>query len=461
MRHLTLEEKVGQLMIFGFPDQDVPEYIQDFILHHNLGGIIHFSHNIANRAQIKALNAKLQDLAHKSASAMDLLITVDQEGGRVARLFTDVKVSPGNRALGAAANLEWSGTVAELMGEELRAHGFNVNLAPCVDVNNNPQNPVIGTRSFGPETKLVCDFGEAAIRGLQKHVMAVAKHFPGHGDTNVDSHLSMPVIEHDLERLKRIELPPFKRAIQCGVGGILAAHVLFPSLEKQELPASLSPSIVTKLLREQLGFQGLIFTDCMEMGAITEQYAMGEAVVLAVVAGCDLVFVSHTKERQEEAYWAVVEAVKNGRISMERLDQSVERIRLAKQRLEGYKTNPLCLGEQTYPRLIEEIVKNSRTVIQSQETFPALVVVEPEAQAASNASLALALSQGGCQVEALTMDLNCVLEERQRLLNLVASRSTVVIAVQDAHLHPGQILLIEELANVVQKVIAVGPVQLG
>lgn len=468
-KNLTLEEKVGQLMMFGFQELTVPEYIKEFILKHNLGGIIHFSRNIVDPEQIKGVNEELQALAQQSPSGIDLLISLDQEGGSVARLTQGVAVSPGNMALGATANPHLVEKVASIMGEELRAVGFNVNLAPCVDVNNNPLNPVIGVRSYGSDPKLVGELGVAATRGFQKHLIAVAKHFPGHGDTHVDSHLSMPIINHDWERLSTVELPPFEDAIHNGVGAILAAHVLFPALESNlRLPATLSHNVLTKLLREQLGFKGLIFTDCMEMEAITKQYSMGEAAVLAIEAGVDVVLVSHTPERQSEAYWAVVEAVKTGRISMDRIEQSYNRVKAAKEALVATKDLARTLNTAEHQEVMKQVVRESLTVVQDRGNLPLkqqeLVVIETRAQATSIAEekiseaqgLAEALRQGGFTVRGEKVGLTCSSEERKKLVELTANQPLVIIVSQDAHRYEGQSELIREIMDVAQEVVVIG-----
>lgn len=468
-KNLTLEEKVGQLMMFGFREQNVPEYIKEFILHHNLGGIVHFSRNIVDPEQIKAVNDELQDLAQQSPSGTDLLISLDQEGGSVARLTKGVSVSPGNMALGATRNPQLVEEASAIVAEELRAVGFNVNLAPCVDVNNNGLNPVIGVRSYGSDPQLVGELGVAAIKGLQRHLLAVAKHFPGHGDTNVDSHLNMPIINHDWERLSTVELPPFEQAINAGVGAILAAHVLFPALESNpRLPATLSHNVLTKLLREQLGYEGLIFTDCMEMEAITKQYPMGEAAVLAIEAGVDMVLVSHTPERQAEAYWAVVDAVKSGRISRERIDQSYARIKKAKEALAVTKDLPRTIGNRAHREVMEQIVRESLTVVQDRGNLPLtqenLVVIETRAQATSIAEEKISDAQGlgetlrkaGFKVQGAKVGLTCSAEEKSRLVELATNQPLVIIVSQDAHRYEGQSELIQEVIEVAQEVIVIG-----
>lgn len=468
-KSLTLEEKVGQLMMFGFQERAISEHIKEFIVKHNLGGIIHFSRNIVDPNQIQALNADLQKLASQSPSGSELLISLDQEGGSVARLTKGVAVSPGNMALGATGDPDLVEQAAEIMGEELRAVGFNVNLAPCVDVNNNPQNPVIGVRSFGSDPHLVGELGAAAIRGFQKHLLATAKHFPGHGDTHVDSHLSVPVIEHTWERLNQVELPPFRQAILGGVAAILAAHVLFPALEPNpNLPATLSPNVLTKLLREQLGFEGLIFTDCMEMEAITKQYSLGEAAVLAIQAGVDMVLVSHTPERQREAYWAIVEAVQTGRIELARIEESLRRIKQAKRQLASLAQRPRSFGNSLQERLMEDVAARSLTVVQDRGNLPLkhdeVFVIETVAQATSiaeekiegSANLAQALKAEGLKVDGEKVGLSPGRNERKRLVELATNRPLVLIVSQDAHRYEGQSELIQEIAKVAKEVIVIG-----
>lgn len=468
-KDLSIEQKIGQLMMFGFQEQEIPEYIKEFILEHNLGGIIHFSRNIVSPEQIQGINEQLQALAKDSPSGTNLLISVDQEGGSVARLNKGVAVSPGNMALGATNNSKLVEDVATVMGEELRALGFNVNLAPCIDVNNNPLNPVIGVRSFGSDPQLVGELGLAATKGLQKHLLAVAKHFPGHGDTNVDSHLSLPTIKHDLERLNSVELPPFKQAIQGGLQGILAAHVLFPAFESDpNLPATLSYNVLTKLLREKLGFEGLIFTDCMEMEAITKHHSMGEAAVLAIEAGVDLVLVSHTPERQREAYFAVVEAVKNGRITEERIEQSYERIKEAKESLASIEDLPRRINTVEHNQIMERVVEESLTIVHDLGNLPLqpqeLVVIETRAQATSiaeekiieNQGLAEALSEAGFKVQAERVGLTCSEEEIKKLVELTTNKPLVIIVSQDAHRYEGQSELIKAINKVAGSVIVIG-----
>lgn len=269
-------------------------------------------------------------------------IAIDQEGGMVARIdHKRVSRIPGNMALGATGNPDYSYGVSRVSAEELLQLGINMNFAPCLDVNNNARNPVIGVRSFGEDPERVAEHGVAVIKAFQeKGLSAAAKHFPGHGDTNVDSHMGLATVEHDLDRLQQVELKPFIEAIRAGVDVIMTAHVIFPAIEPERIPATLSRSVLTGLLREDLAYDGIIVTDCLEMHAIAKFFGIGEGAVNAIEAGADVVLVSHTLNDQIEAIEAVKHAVRTGRISEKTIDAAVTRIlALKNKRLVSLKTS--------------------------------------------------------------------------------------------------------------------------
>lgn len=334
---LSLKEKIGQLFVCGFQSAEIDDQIRTLVKDYHVGGTVFFRRNVQSVRQLAALSADLQALP-RSKPGIPLFISIDQEGGMVARLDHEgMSRIPGNMTLGAANDPQLTEDVAELAAKEMTALGINFNFAPCVDVNNNPGNPVIGVRSFGEDPELVAVHGVAAIRGYQQNgVIATAKHFPGHGDTAVDSHLGLAVVPHDRERLNRIELVPFRKAIDAGVDAIMTAHVIFPAFEPEEIPATLSRKVLTDLLRSEMGFDGVIVTDCLEMHAIAKSCGIGEGAVRAIEAGADLVLVSHTLSDQIAAIEAVYEAVANGRILEERIDRSVERVLALKaKRIKG------------------------------------------------------------------------------------------------------------------------------
>jgi beta-N-acetylhexosaminidase len=207
-----------------------------------------------------------------------------------------------------------------------------MNMAPVLDVNSNPDNPVIGDRAFGPTPDIVCEMGMATAAGLQDNkVVACGKHFPGHGDTTVDSHKELPVVEAPRERLEAVEFPPFRRAVAQGVVSMMTAHVLYRALDP-ELPATLSPAIISNFLRRELQYDGVVLTDDLEMHAIIDHYGVGDAAVRAVLAGCDVLLICKDRDREIAAFEAVAQAVEAGTISPERLDQSVARVTRLKHR---------------------------------------------------------------------------------------------------------------------------------
>ncbi|WP_225741380.1 beta-N-acetylhexosaminidase [Halorussus halophilus] len=327
---MSLDEKVGQLFVAGFDGTTPTADIESLVAEHHLGGIIYFSRNVESPDQLRTLSETLQGFVPDDSPP--LLTSIDQEGGRVARLAWGTE-QPSAMAFGAADDPGLATRAGSAVGHELRSLGINVNLAPVLDVNNNPDNPVIGVRSYGEDPETVAEHGSAYVEGLQEaSVVACGKHFPGHGDTAVDSHRDLPVIDHDRERLDRVELRPFRRAIDAGIDAIMTTHVAFPTIAGDaDRPATLSPRVVTGLLREELGFDGLVFTDCMEMDAIADGVGTVEGCVQAVEAGCDQICVSHTPEKQRDAIDAVVAAVESGGVSEARIDESVRRVLRAKR----------------------------------------------------------------------------------------------------------------------------------
>ncbi|MEC0212799.1 beta-N-acetylhexosaminidase, partial [Paenibacillus ehimensis] len=330
---LTLRQKIGQMLMCGFHGTEPSEDIERLIREKHLGGIIYFRRNLTEPAQVAKLSASLQQLA-LAHGGVPLLIAIDQEGGMVMRIDQGVTPIPGSMALGATGDAEAAYEAAKVTGSELKAMGINMNFAPCLDINNNPLNPVIGVRSYGGDAETVGRLGTAAVRGYQEAgIAATVKHFPGHGDTGEDSHTALPVVPHPRERLDRLELAPFRRAAELGVDAVMTAHVLFPAVEPERLPATLSSRVIDGLLRQELGYDGVVVTDCLEMNAIAEHYGIAEGAVMAVEAGADLVLVSHRIERQQTALDALVQAVESGRIREERIDRSVERLLALKSRV--------------------------------------------------------------------------------------------------------------------------------
>ncbi|MEW8977064.1 MAG: beta-N-acetylhexosaminidase [Symbiobacterium sp.] len=333
--YLTLEEKLGQLFWVGLPGAELTPETEELLAEGKVGGYILFGRQGSDPERLRRLTASLQAAAAaRERATPGLVIAVDHEGGLVQRFGPPFTQWPGNMALGATGSEEYAEQVGRAMARELLAVGVNMNLAPVADVNNNPANPVIGTRSFGEDPALVARLAAALARGLQAEgVSAVAKHFPGHGDTDVDSHLDLPVVGHDRERLDQVELRPFRAAIAGGVDAVMAAHVVFPAVAQDGRPATLSPSVLNGLLKEELGFPGVVITDSMDgMAAITDHYGVAEGLVLAVQAGADVVLVTESFGVQRSLYDKLLQAVREGRIPESRIDDAAGRVLALKER---------------------------------------------------------------------------------------------------------------------------------
>lgn len=309
--------------MFGFRGSTPSEHIRAMIQTNHLGGVILLKHNIRSIDQLVRLAASLQDI-----SADNLLIAVDQEGGKINRLDAEIgiKTLPSPRKIAESRNPENAKLAGDVIGQQLAAVGINMNLVPVLDVNNNPNNVVIGSRSFGDDPALVAEFGAAFIQGIRPHVIATGKHFPGHGDTSVDSHNRLPIIKHNLDYLEEVDLTPFRKAINVGVDAIMIGHIAFPALDKSRKPATLSEIIVTELLRNQLNFRGVIISDDMEMGAIVKYYGVEQASIMAISAGVDILIYCCTPERQQRAYRAVLEKASRDPIFRERVESAYRKI---------------------------------------------------------------------------------------------------------------------------------------
>ena len=323
---MTLREAIGQLFILGFEGHKPSEALKTFVRDLTPGGLILFGRNLGSPEEIAALTNALQ-----VASPTPLLFAIDQEGGKVTRLqqppFTQW---PSASAVGAIGSIELTYAVASAIARELMVVGINMNMAPVLDVLSNPANPVMAGRCYGSDAHVVAQHGIAFYRGLASEgVLAVGKHFPGHGDTTVDSHLALPVVPHDLGRLSAVELAPFAAAIRAGIPALMTAHLLLPVLDPEH-PATLSRPILTDLLREQLGFRNLVISDDLLMQGIADSTPPGEAAVRFIEAGGDLMLICHDEVAQRQALVVVTEAVETGRLSEAQVRASCNRIADAK-----------------------------------------------------------------------------------------------------------------------------------
>ncbi|MDY6969074.1 MAG: beta-N-acetylhexosaminidase [Spirochaetota bacterium] len=330
IEQMTLKQKIGQMLIVGVPGNEISDMSKSIIEKYLPGGIILYGYNIKDEDKLKYFIYYMQQLSLHS-SKIPLFMSIDQEGGRVKRITEGITQFPGNMAFGIVNDTELTYNAARILGIQLRLIGVNMNLAPVLDVNNNPSNPVINTRSFGSLQSVVSRMGAAYIRGLQESdCIAVGKHFPGHGDTDKDSHHTLPHIDYDINRLKQVEFPPFVNAIKNKVGGIMTAHISYPKILNNNLPATISKKFIKNILREEMKFNGLIISDDIEMKAISRLMSIGDAAVKTITAGVDIVLISSHGNNIGRIKDAIMKAVQNGTIDINAINNSVRRILKAK-----------------------------------------------------------------------------------------------------------------------------------
>ena len=375
---MNLKQKIGQMLIVGFKGKTASAEIKKLIREYHIGGVILFSRNIGTPNEILQLTTDLQLEAKNAGYERPLFICIDQENGAVRRLGDGTTIVPGAMLLGATHKPELAYEAGKITGSELKALGINWNLAPVVDVNNNPLNPVIVVRSFGENPHHVSQFALEMIKGMQEvGVITTLKHFPGHGDTEVDSHLDLPIITHDINRLHEVELVPFKTCIANGADTVMTAHVYFPAIEQEfNRPATLSKKVISGLLRDELGFDGVVTTDCMEMDAIAKRIGTEKGGVEAVKAGVDLVMVSHLYDRQINTIEAIYNAVKDGELSEERIDESLTRINRLKDQyinwsqIEEKPKVSQDVGSKEHQYISEKIYEKGITIAENDHIFP-------------------------------------------------------------------------------------------
>jgi len=326
---LATRRDVGQLLIGSFAGVSIPPELRSLAREFDLGGLILFGRNIEAPEQVSEVAAEAEALGRD----MPAWVSVDQEGGRVARLKEPFTVWPPMATLGRAGSEDLAARFARALAAELAAVGVTLDYAPVLDIHTNPKNPVIGDRALAETASEVARLGRVLVRTLQASgIAACGKHFPGHGDTSADSHLELPLVEQPPDRLRAVEFEPFRAAIAEAVAFIMTAHVLVPSLDEQR-PATLSPAIIEGILRRDLGFEGVILSDDLEMKAVSARYSVPAAAVEAVRAGCDAVLVcGGSVDVQAETVEALVRAVESGAIPAARLDDAWRRLKRAKER---------------------------------------------------------------------------------------------------------------------------------
>jgi beta-glucosidase-like glycosyl hydrolase len=350
LSNMSLDEKIGQMIIAGVNGTQVDEPTENLVMRKKVGGFIFYSDHLTGPEQTVHF---LNDLkTANNENPLPLLLSVDQEGGNVTRLPGELLNFPTNQTIGDLNDPDVSYKLGSLLGKELKEYGFNVDFAPVLDVNSNPANPIIGDRSFSPDPDIVSKLGIQTMKGIQsQNIISTIKHFPGHGDTSVDSHLELPVVNKSRQELESLELIPFTRAIENGADLIMVAHILLPEID-DTYPSSLSKGVITDLLRNKLNYQGAVITDDLTMKAITNHYGIGQAAVQSVKAGSDLILIAHDARKALAAIEAIKSAVKNGELSEERIDESVKRIINLKQK---YHLKDTQTGEVNLTELNQEI----------------------------------------------------------------------------------------------------------
>ena len=334
---MSLEEKIGQLFIVGFEGEEINDEIVDLVKNQKVGGLIYFSRNIVDSNQIINLNNEIKAIEKD----IPLFISVDEEGGVVSRVPEEFVKLPSSGYIGQFNDENLSYNVGKIIAKELNSLGFNMDFAPVLDIDSNPNNTVIGERAFGNNSEIVSRLGIKTMEGIKDgKIIPVVKHFPGHGDTDVDSHYGLPIVKKTLEELENLEFIPFKNAIDNGADVVMISSIILESIDN-EYPATMSKKVTTDILRDRLGFDGVIATDDMTMGAIVDNYNLADAVIMSINAGSDLVLVCHGYDDIINSIVAVKDAVNSKIISEEKIDESVYRILKLKDK---YNVNNKIIG---------------------------------------------------------------------------------------------------------------------
>jgi beta-N-acetylhexosaminidase len=482
MARMTLEEKVGQLFVqyaYGSSAdtkdaRNVPLYgvetPAEVVQKYHLGGVIYFNwtdsandpHQIANLSNGLQRAALSQD----SKVKVPLTIATDQEQGVVVRVNPPATQFPGNMALGAGRSVDDARSAARITGEELKAIGINTDFAPVSDVNVNPLNPVIGVRSFSSDPTLAADLASAQVKGYQDDagISATAKHFPGHGDTDVDSHFGFPVITHTREQWEQIDAPPFKADIAAGIDMIMTAHINFPALDPAGDPATLSKPILTGVLRGELGFKGVIITDSLGMQGVRDKYGDAEVAVRALLAGVDQLLMPPD---MDTAYDAVVAAVKSGRISQQVLNDHVRRVLELKYE-KGLVANPYVdtsavdsvVGTPDHLAAADAITNRTATLVKNDDSALPMAVEGTKVMVTgygvtTKQTLADALTARGAQVTVEETGSNPSNATINRAVAAAADQDSVVVTTMKAWSTPQQQKLVEHLLATGKEVIVV------
>ncbi len=450
---MNITTKIGQHFVCGFPGTTMDEAFKEAVRTHKIANVILFARNIESKQQCKKLCEDIQTLVREECGT-DAIIGIDQEGGMVTRLSEDCTNVPSAMALSATFDSSSSYEAGVITASELNALGIMCDFAPVLDVNSNKANPVIGVRSFGDTKKRVIEYALPMVEGLQsKGIMAVGKHFPGHGDTHLDSHLALPKVFSDKEELQE-HIAPFRAAINAGLQGIMSSHILFPALEKEEVPATMSRSILTDFLKGELGFKGIVFTDCMEMQAIGRYYGTVEASLSALQAGADIVCISHHVKLACKAIDLVHQALADGRLSEEELSISTEKILLAKSMLaEQERCDFSVVGSPDHKKRNQVLVEKSLCLVNDQnfQMGDKPLFVAPRLFNATHVSNVYETLSFAPEMEkrlgggSIVLSDDPLEEEIESVASKASFYTSVVVGTYNGYLFTGQLNLVEKL----------------
>jgi beta-N-acetylhexosaminidase len=460
-------EKIGQRFALGFAGKTLSPEFRRLVKEYKAGNVILFRDNLESASQARRLTGEIRNFIREETGLLPF-IALDQEGGVVTRLPGDMVNVPGAMALAAAGDGRAVYDAARITAGELKRIGVNLNLAPVLDVNSNPDNPVIGVRSFGSKPELAAALGVQALHAYAgAGLLCCGKHFPGHGDTAVDSHLDLPLVDKDLAALESCELIPFRAAIAAGIPAIMTTHILFPRLEERKVPATMSRTIITGLLKEKLGFSGLVLSDGMEMKAVRDFYGVPQGCLEALGAGVDIVYICHESQQMEESLRAAAAAYRENRLNQEEFDQSVNKILRFKEKYASFGEEP---GTETGDHREQNALLLRRTITlispAGLTSLPPLgarpFFAGPLAYRSTIASAKpddtlgfapwFARRFGG---EGALISLNPGEEEIARIRSQAVGHSSIVLGCYNAHLNRGQIELAKALARLSLPLIAV------
>lgn len=472
---MDIEHLIGQKLLFAFHGKETPspEIIEAFQKYHPSGISYFRSLNIGTPSQVRELTNALQRLARDLDLPL-LLIATDQEGGQLMAIGDGTPL-PGNMALGATRSAELARKAGEVLGREMSALGLNVNYAPCADVNINPQNPVVGVRSFGEDPHLVAELTAAMIEGMQSQgVAATVKHFPGHGDTASDSHHSLGTVPHTLERLHAVELPPFVAALKADAKLVMTAHLGITSIDGADAPpATLSPHIINGLLRCDLGFDGVVITDAMDMRAIRQGEALREESLRAVNAGADLLLNTSDPQDQTRAFEGLLQGVKDGQLTLDELQASVERISRLKQWIsENSISHELSVIRSTeHMEVAREIAEKSITLVRDHKKYLplnlesdrriAVIVPKPLDLTPADTSsyiqpqLAESIREFHARADEFVIPYSPGEQESASVLERVREYDVIVVGTINAYAEKNQAKFVRNLLNIGKPVIAI------